>query len=91
MSDLDRVVGALRCRDVLALLADYVDGELPPDDLARVEVHLSGCDTCEKFGGEYGTLVGRLREKIGVEPPEPSDVRERLANRMRIEWEGVTE
>ena len=71
MTDLDRVVAGLRCRDVLELLADYVDGELDPSTADRVHEHLRGCDACEKFGGEYGDLVARLRAGLGVAEPAP--------------------
>lgn len=85
MSDLDRVVAGLRCRDVLALLADYVDGELDPSTADRVNEHLRGCDACEKFGGEYGDLVTRLRAQLGVAEPD-AGARARLDARMGHVW-----
>lgn len=86
MADLDRMVGGLRCRDVLELLPDFVDGELPAEVLARVNRHLGGCDTCEKFGGEYGEVVAVLRAGHSRFPGSP-DVRGRLAERMVRFWE----
>jgi len=85
MADLDRMVGGLRCRDVLELLPEFVDGELSAAVLARVAAHLSGCDTCEKFGGEYGELVALLRAGHARVPPD-SGVRTRLAERMADFW-----
>lgn len=85
MADLDRVVGGLRCRDVLNLLAEFVDGELSTEVLARVRDHLDGCDTCEKFGREYGKLVALLRAGH-ARVPEQSGVRTRLAERMGRFW-----
>ena len=85
MPSLDRVVGGLRCRDVLDLLADYVDGELEQATLDRVKAHLGGCDTCEKFGGEYATLVAQLR--AGRRRPQVSrGVRDRLSEHMLRFW-----
>ncbi len=87
MPDLDRVVGGLRCRDVLDLLADFVDGDLDPTTLEKVRAHLRGCDRCEKFGGDYAALVAQLRE--GRERFEGTPgVRHRLAARMARVWSG---
>lgn len=85
MPDLDRVVGGLRCRDVLDLLPAFVDGELDPAILEKVRAHLRDCDTCEKFGGDYAALVAQLR--AGRERFEASPgVRDRLAARMTRVW-----
>ncbi len=85
MADLDRVVAGLRCRDVLKLLPDYVDGELASHILARVNEHLRGCDRCEKFGGEYADLVRSLRSDLGREGMT-ANIRDRLDQRMAIAW-----
>lgn len=87
MPDLDRVVGGLRCRDVLDLLADFVDGGLDPATLEKVRGHLHGCDVCEKFGGEYAALVAQLRAGRMRFEATP-EVRDRLAARMASVWSG---
>ena len=84
MSDLDREVGGLRCREVLAILAEYVDDELDGGLKKQVESHLVGCDRCEKFGGEYRSLVASLRRALRREAS--SEVRSRLEARMKEEW-----
>lgn len=87
MPELNRVVGGLRCRDVLDLLADFVDGELDSATLERVRGHLLGCDVCEKFGGDYAALVAQLR--VGRTRFEATpEVRARLAARMARVWSG---
>ncbi len=85
MSDLDRVVAGLRCRDVLDLLGDYVDGDLAPNIEMQINQHLRGCDTCERFGGEYASLVADLRRSLSMLSPDPG-IRERLAQRMARAW-----
>ncbi len=85
MPDLDRVIAGLRCRDLLSQLRDYVDGELGSKDVGRVDAHLRGCVFCEKFGGEYGALVGELKSHLEA-PTVSSAVRARLANRMEAVW-----
>lgn len=90
MPDLDRVVGGLRCRDVLDLLADFVEGELDSATLEGVRAHLHGCDACEKFGGDYAALVAQLR--AGRKRLEASPgVRDRLAARVAGVWSGESE
>lgn len=86
MPDLDRLVGGLRCRDVLSMLADFVDGDLERTVRERVITHLRGCDTCEKFGGEYEALVRALRAGAEDGSGARPGVRTRLASRMRDEW-----
>ena len=34
------------CEDYAALLDPYLDGELSPEDAARVRAHLAVCDRC---------------------------------------------
>ncbi len=90
MPDLNRVIAGLRCRDLLSLLTDYVDGELGAKQVGRVDAHLRGCVHCEKFGGEYGALVGELKSRHTVPTVNP-DVRARLANRMEAVWASQNE
>jgi len=37
------------CKDVLALLSDYVDFELPPEACGEIERHLADCPACVEF------------------------------------------
>jgi len=90
VADLDREVGGLRCRDVLAFLADYVDGELDQSVKEKVEAHLGGCDWCEKFGGEYSSVVSSLRRALREDVRSPS-VSKRLKERMRKAWDDGVE
>jgi anti-sigma factor RsiW len=78
----DRLVGGLRCSDVLARLSDYVDGELDAAERERVDAHLAGCDVCERFGGAFAETVGALRRALGASPPVDSAIAERLRRRI---------
>lgn len=84
----DREVAGIRCTEVLAGLAGYVDGELPPEQVARVEAHLRGCDWCERFGGEYAASVAALRRHLGAPAPVDAPLRRRLRERLSREDAG---
>lgn len=70
----ERVIGGVACGEVLALLAEYLDGELGPEALAAVTAHVSACSQCERFGGAYAAVVKALRETPAEAPLEESAV-----------------
>ena len=56
---------ALRCRELVELVTDYLEGALSPADTARFEQHLTGCDGCVAYLDEIRTtieLAGRITE-----------------------------
>jgi anti-sigma factor RsiW len=53
-------------------LAAYVDGELPPDKAARLELHLRSCDCCSADVRELGQLSG-LAPPAEIEPSADFD------------------
>lgn len=66
----------MKCKEVIRQLSDYLDRELTPDLVQRLEEHLSLCEDCR-------LVVDTCRKTIEVycntEPlPLPNDVRERL-------------
>jgi anti-sigma factor RsiW len=77
----ERLVAGLRCGEVLAQLSAYMDGELSSADCARIDGHVSACDLCERFGGEFASAVRALREHL-AEGPLQDDVRRRLRRRL---------
>ncbi len=79
---LDTVVAGVRCREVLADLSAYVDGELTAARVGELQAHLAGCDRCSRFGGDVVRLLGALRS--GLREPEPGpDVVEAVLMRLR--------
>ena len=78
----DREIAGIRCKQVLGKLDDYVADELSGTARKQVEAHLSGCDWCTKFGGEYASLVSTLRNGlVQFDEPVGRDARE-LAERL---------
>jgi anti-sigma factor RsiW len=68
----------LTCEEVLALLSDYLDGDLGPERLATVEEHLHACENCTRFGGQFRATLAALREHLRSASPLPDGLRERL-------------
>lgn len=59
---MNRDIGGIECSEVLARLADVLDGELDERDRSRITTHVAGCPECEKFGIRYSEVVRALRE-----------------------------
>jgi len=74
----DREVAGIRCSEVLGVLEEYVDGDLSPEVRQRVELHLAGCDWCERFGGQYVGTIKALRLQLRDEVAEVPDALEVL-------------
>jgi anti-sigma factor RsiW len=55
----------LTCQELVELVTDYVEGTLPPPDIARFEAHLSGCTGCTNYVEQARRTIdlsGRLTE-----------------------------
>jgi anti-sigma factor RsiW len=66
----------MTCRQVVELMTEYLDGALSPEDRARFEDHLAGCDGCRAYLAEMRTtreVVGRLAHE-----PIPKSVENEL-------------
>lgn len=74
----EKVIAGLSCGDVLALLSDYLDGDLAGGARAQVEDHLRGCEGCARFGGEFKVTVQALRAHLRRAPAVPPGVLDRL-------------
>ena len=59
------------CKEVLALLSDYLDFELPAEDCAQIEHHLAGCSPCEEFAASLRKTVDLCRSFEAHEMPRP--------------------
>lgn len=83
LEESEREVGGLRCREVLARLSDYVDGDLSAAERAPVEAHLRGCSVCERFGGRFAAMLRTTRDALGAPPPLDDALLERIRDRLR--------
>jgi predicted anti-sigma-YlaC factor YlaD len=80
---VERKAGGLRCGEVIALLSEYVDGELGATDVVRVEDHLRGCTVCETFGGRFARTVESIRATLGGERGVPPELLASIVARLR--------
>lgn len=78
----ERLIAGLGCREVLARLTEYFDGELDAVARARIEAHVAGCDQCARFGGSFAALVQSLRDRLREARVVPADVAARLRSRV---------
>jgi anti-sigma factor RsiW len=63
---LDTIVAGIRCREVLADLSDYADGDLPHARVRELQAHLAGCGRCSRFGGDVMRVIASLREGLAT-------------------------
>jgi predicted anti-sigma-YlaC factor YlaD len=59
------------CREILELLSDYLNLELPADACHQIEHHLSGCQPCEEFAESLRKTVNLCRQYRPSELPHP--------------------
>ena len=70
----------LTCRQVTALVTDYLEGRMPILDRARFQLHLGMCTHCRRYLRQMKLSVAVL----GRMPPEPvpDDVMNSLLTRL---------
>jgi RNA polymerase sigma-70 factor (ECF subfamily) len=59
------------CAEVLALLSDYLNLDLPPEACREIEHHLDGCTPCEEFAESLRSTVDLCRQYRPEELPSP--------------------
>lgn len=51
---------ALVCREAVALMTDYLEGRLAPNDAARLEAHLDACPHCHEYFAQIRVTIDAL-------------------------------
>lgn len=54
-----------RCKELFAMLSEYVDGELPAETCAEIERHFAGCPPCVEFIANFKKSI-RLTQSWGA-------------------------
>ena len=60
-----------KCREVFALLSEYLNLELPPDACLEIEAHVAGCAPCVEFAESLRKTVELCRRYQPSELPQP--------------------
>ena len=69
------------CSEVLAIVYQYLDGELTHADYARVRQHLDECARCLQEYGLDQVIKHLVRRSCGVDVP-PADLRQKVIMRI---------
>ncbi|MCW5978303.1 MAG: zf-HC2 domain-containing protein [Bryobacteraceae bacterium] len=77
------------CKDVFAMLSQYLDRELPDDICQHIDAHISGCPPCVQF-------VESLRKTIALcrgLPPEkgPGPLKEAARDQLLASYRRLLE
>ena len=69
------------CREIFAILSEYVDGALPEELCEAIQAHNGSCPPCEAFLATFTKTV----ELIRAQPTEPlpSDVKNALSSSLQ--------
>jgi anti-sigma factor RsiW len=57
---------AISCQEVVEVITDYLEGKLPPEDVAIFEAHLALCDGCQWYLDQMRitiATVGRIEDE----------------------------
>ncbi|MBI4311666.1 MAG: zf-HC2 domain-containing protein [Chloroflexi bacterium] len=71
----------MACRELVALITEYLEAALPQSEQERLEGHLSECSGCRAYLEQMRQTIRTL----GILPkePVPPDVREKLLQAFR--------
>jgi len=74
----------MTCRELVALVTDYLEGALPADEHARFDAHLGRCASCRTYLVEMETTI-RLLGRLDPETLNPAN-RRTLRELCRTWW-----
>ena len=56
----------MTCRELVELVTDYLEGALPPEDVARFESHVAACPGCANYLEQVSTTIAVTRASGNV-------------------------
>jgi len=77
----------MKCREMVELMTDYLEGTLAASERTRFEEHIAGCDGCRAY-------LEQMRKTVGVlgrltDDQIPPGVRDQLLDAFR-DWKRRT-
>jgi anti-sigma factor (TIGR02949 family) len=73
----------MTCKDVIAILGDYLEGAVPEESLQRFEEHLRDCPPCVAYLNTYKRTRELAAAAARVEMPE--EMKRRLREFLLVE------
>ncbi len=77
----------ITCQEFVALLAEYIDGDLSAQRRSRMDAHLASCARCSAYHRSYAATIKLVNaagaEPVGAETALPDLVRSIIAARHR--------
>jgi hypothetical protein len=74
----------MKCEQLLAMLNDYVDGDIAPGICEQFEKHLAGCNPCQLVVDNIQKTIRLYKE--GQPYDLPIEFRQRLHSSLREKW-----
>lgn len=78
MTDRNKPGLSIDCRQVVELVTDYLEGELPPELTAEVEAHLALCEGCQVYLEQMRRTIVELG-RVPVDSLSPEAQQELVA------------
>lgn len=72
------------CYEILTMISDYLDGDLPESECAKLEDYLENCENCRTMVNTMEKTISLYRNISDVECL-PEDVKKRLYKCLDIE------
>ena len=61
----------MKCREMVELMTDYLEGALSPSERARFDEHIAGCNGCRAYLEQMRSTVRAVRRLAEEDIPEP--------------------
>ena len=74
----------MKCAELLAMLNEYVDGEVDPSICDEFEKHMAGCNPCQVVVDNIRNTITLYKASEVVELPIP--FRDKLHSALRSKW-----
>lgn len=62
----------IACQELVELLTDYLEGTLPPDEVAAIDEHLRGCEACQTYLDQLRATISALGSLPTPTLPDPT-------------------
>ena len=59
------------CKEIQAMLSDYLDRDLPPDTCAGIDAHMRSCRRCEGAAASLRATIALCRDLRESDAPGP--------------------